>query len=184
MWKEKARVDPSNKLKETTKPRLWTPRSPVSTVEAKVTRSLIVGLKEVAKKVKVHIKEKERKPTPKTAVAAAANDKDNKLFAFACTSDFANVAEALQIPKSWLGMCIDSGASRVYSPVNHQDLRGTVRESTVHDSPPQNAVAEHGMRTRAKWAQALLIASGLSRFLWEEAMNHSTWLQTNYLQPC
>ena len=52
-----------------------------------------------------------------------------------------------------------------------------VRELTVHDSPPQNGVAERGMRTRAERARALLIGSGLPRFLWEEAMNHSTWLQ-------
>ena len=44
------------------------------------------------------------------------DDDDKELFAFTCTSDFANVAEALQVPKSWLGTCIDSGASRVYSP--------------------------------------------------------------------
>ena len=36
--------------------------------------------------------------------------------------------------------------------INHQNLRGTIRESTVHDSPPQNGVAEHGMRTRAEQA--------------------------------
>jgi hypothetical protein len=33
------------------------------------------------------------------------------------------------------------------------------------------------MRTRAEQAQALLISSGLLRYLWEEAMKHSTWLQ-------
>ena len=60
---------------------------------------------------------------------------------------------------------------------NHQDQRGTVRELMVHDSPPQNGVAEHGMCTRAERAQALLIASGLPCFLWEEAMQHTTWLQ-------
>ena len=59
----------------------------------------------------------------------------------------------------------------------HQDQKGTVREFTVHDSPPQNGVAERGMRTRAERARALLIASGLPRFLWEEAMRHTTWLQ-------
>ena len=47
----------------------------------------------------------------------------------------------------------------------------------VHDSPPQNGVAERGMRTRAERAQALLLSSGLPCFLWEEAMKHSTWLQ-------
>jgi hypothetical protein len=61
--------------------------------------------------------------------------------------------------------------------MNHQDNKGTVREFTVHNSPLQNGVAECGMRTRAERARALLIASGLPRFLWEEAMNHSTWLQ-------
>ena len=33
------------------------------------------------------------------------------------------------------------------------------------------------MCTRAERAQALLIASGLPRFLWEEVMRHTTWLQ-------
>ena len=35
---------------------------------------------------------------------------------------------------------------------DHQDQNGTVREYTVHDSPPQNGVAERGMRTRAERA--------------------------------
>ena len=59
----------------------------------------------------------------------------------------------------------------------HQDHRGTVRELTVHDSPPQNGTAERGMRTRTEQARALLLGSGLPRFLWEEAMKHSAWLQ-------
>jgi hypothetical protein len=61
--------------------------------------------------------------------------------------------------------------------IRHQDQKGTVRELTVHDSPPQNGVAERGMRTRAERARALLLSSGLPRFLWEEAMKHTTWLQ-------
>ena len=48
---------------------------------------------------------------------------------------------------------------------------------TVHDSPPQNGVAERGMRTRAERARALLLGCGLPRFLWQEAMQHATWLQ-------
>ena len=51
-----------------------------------------------------------------TATVAAVDDDNKELFAFTCMSDFANVTEALQVPKSRLGMCIDSGASRVYSP--------------------------------------------------------------------
>jgi hypothetical protein len=61
--------------------------------------------------------------------------------------------------------------------INHQDQKGTKRELTVHDSPPQNGVSERGMRTRAEGARALLLASGLPRFLWEEAMKHQAWLQ-------
>ena len=61
--------------------------------------------------------------------------------------------------------------------VKHQDQKGMEREFTVHDSPPQNGVAERGMRTRAERARALLLASGLPCFLWEEAMKHATCLQ-------
>ena len=50
-------------------------------------------------------------------------------------------------------------------------------ELTVHDSPPQNGVSERCMHTRAEQARALLIGSGLPRFLWEEAMKHFAWLQ-------
>jgi hypothetical protein len=49
--------------------------------------------------------------------------------------------------------------------ISHQDSKGTKRELTVHDSPPQNGVSECGMRTRAERARALLILSGLPRFL-------------------
>jgi hypothetical protein len=37
------------------------------------------------------------------------------------------------------------------------------------------------MRTQAERAPALLLASGLPHFLWEEAMNHSNWLQNRTL---
>ena len=60
---------------------------------------------------------------------------------------------------------------------NDQDLKGTLRELTVHDSPQQNGVAERGNRMQAEQARAMLISSGLPRFLWEEAMKHSAWLQ-------
>jgi len=36
------------------------------------------------------------------------------MFTFTCTSDYTAVAETLQLPKSKLGTCVDSGASRVY----------------------------------------------------------------------
>ena len=61
--------------------------------------------------------------------------------------------------------------------IQHQDSKGTVHELTVHNSPQQNGVSEHDKHTWAECAWALLLASGLPRYLWEEAMKHSTWLQ-------
>ena len=52
---------------------------------------------------------------------------------------------------------------------NHQDLKGTLHELTVHDSPQKNGVAECGNWTWAEQAHAMLILSGLPWFLWEEA---------------
>ena len=43
------------------------------------------------------------------------NDKD-KFFTFTCTSDYVAIANTLDVPKSRLGTCIDSGASRHYCP--------------------------------------------------------------------
>jgi len=61
--------------------------------------------------------------------------------------------------------------------IQHQDKKGTLCELTIHDSPPQNGVAERGMRTQAELVRALLISYGLPRFLWEEAMKHMEWLK-------
>ena len=52
----------------------------------------------------------------KTATVVAVDNDDKELFAFTCMSDFTNITEALQVPQSWLGTCINSGASQVYSP--------------------------------------------------------------------
>ena len=41
----------------------------------------------------------------------------------------------------------------------HQDMGGAKHELTVHDSPQQNGVAKHGMRTHPE--HTLLLASGL-----------------------
>ena len=43
------------------------------------------------------------------------HDADN-LCVFTCTSDYADVTNALNVLKSRLGACINSGASRHYSP--------------------------------------------------------------------
>ena len=67
---------------------------------------------------------------PETAVVAVKDDK-NKLFAFTCTSDYAAVVEKLNLPKSKLGMCVDSGASHDYCLdwskfVNYQTVERTI----------------------------------------------------------
>ena len=67
---------------------------------------------------------------PETAIVAVKDDK-NKLFTFTCTSDYAAVVKKLDLPKSKLGMCVDSGASRDYCPdrskfVNYQTVERTM----------------------------------------------------------
>jgi hypothetical protein len=75
-------------------------------------------------------------------------------------------------------MCSDRGGEFMSEGFKkHLQSKGTKRELTVHDSPQQDGVSEHGIRTRAEHAHALLIASGLPRFLWAEAMHHCVWLQ-------
>ena len=60
-------------------------------------------------------RQKKKGKTTKTVVVAADDD-DNELFAFICTSNHAAVADMLDIPKSRLGTCMDSRASRHYCP--------------------------------------------------------------------
>ena len=45
-----------------------------------------------------------------------ANDEENDLFTFTCTSDYTNVADSSKLPKSKFGTCLDNGASTDYSP--------------------------------------------------------------------
>ena len=55
--------------------------------------------------------------------------------------------------------CSDRGGEFLSDDLTwHQDMRGTKRELTVHDSPQQNGVAEHGMHTHTECVRALLLA--------------------------
>ena len=74
---------------------------------------------------------------------------------------------------NWIKIvCSDQGEEFLSNEfIQHQNAWGTVHELTVHSSPPQNGTVGHRM-----WMQALLLASGLPQFLWEEAMKHMTWL--------
>ena len=53
-----------------------------------------------------------------TAAAVEATGNADEIFAFTCMSNYIEVANALNVPKSQLGACIDSSASQHYSP-NH-----------------------------------------------------------------
>ena len=49
-------------------------------------------------------------------VVIATDDNEGDLFAFTCMSDHAVIARNLDVPKSKLGTCIDSRASKDYCP--------------------------------------------------------------------
>ena len=86
-------------------------------------------------------KKKEKKP--EGVMVAVANDKENDLFAFTCTSDFANVAESSNLPKSKYGTCLDSGASNNYSPdqTKLSNYREVNRDITTADGQTLKAVS-------------------------------------------
>ena len=60
--------------------------------------------------------QKRKSEKTETATVAAVNDDNDELFAFTCTSDYADFAAILQLPKSKLSTCVDSGVSCDYSP--------------------------------------------------------------------
>jgi Zinc knuckle len=60
-------------------------------------------------------RQKKKTKEPKTVVVAA-DDKEGDLFAFTCTSYFITLAKSLDLPRSKLGTCIESGATRDYCP--------------------------------------------------------------------
>ncbi|GBE83911.1 Retrovirus-related Pol polyprotein from transposon TNT 1-94 [Sparassis crispa] len=56
----------------------------------------------------------------------------------------------------------------------HLAAKGTASHLTVHDTPQHNGLAEHINRTLPEHARAMLIASGLPKSLWGEAIMHAT----------
>ena len=70
---------------------------------------------------------KGEKKAETAAAAAEATSNADEIFAFTCNVEVAN---ALNVPKSRLGACIDSGASRHYSPdhdafINYSPISNT-----------------------------------------------------------
>ncbi|GBE90151.1 hypothetical protein SCP_1801750 [Sparassis crispa] len=59
----------------------------------------------------------------------------------------------------------------------HLAAKGTASRLTVHDTLQHNGLAEHINRTLLEHARAMLIALGLPKSLWGEAIMHATWLK-------
>ena len=66
---------------------------------------------------------------------SAAIAEDEELFAFACTSDFSAITDALKVPKFRLGAIVDSGASRHFCP----DRTKFVNFKSIEDRPIKTA---------------------------------------------
>ena len=77
----------------------------------------------------------------KTAIVGVDNNKNN-MFAFTCSSNYTDIANNLEVSKSRLGTCMDSGASRDYCP-NHSkfsNYRNIHREITMADGRTLTAI--------------------------------------------
>jgi hypothetical protein len=100
------------------------------------------------------------RPVDKAAVMAA-NSEDEVFFACTCISEFANIAERMQVPRLRLGTCAESGESRMACPgddgcqlgaVGMQDLeigsitveRDKVSEEADSQSGDDTASSSHG----------------------------------------
>ena len=51
-----------------------------------------------------------------TAAAVEVTSNADEIFTFTCMSDYIEVTNTLNVPKSQLGACINSGTSQHYSP--------------------------------------------------------------------
>ena len=85
------------------------------------------------------MKKSEKKPE---TVIVAANDEEGALFAFTCTSDYAAMAQTLDVPKSRLGTCIDSGVSKDYCPdcTKFTNYKSVQRNITTADRRTLSAI--------------------------------------------
>ena len=61
--------------------------------------------------------------------------------------------------------------------INHLRVQGTSRQLMVHDSPQSNGVAERCNGVLLNHVCALLVDSGLTKFLWKEALKFAMWIR-------
>jgi len=59
----------------------------------------------------------------------------------------------------------------------HLRQQGTIRLLTVHDSSPSNGIAECCNGVLVEHVRALLVDSGLPKFLWKEALKYAMWIR-------
>jgi len=77
----------------------------------------------------------------------------------------------------YVAVCIDDATCETKLYQSGNQIKIVCSDRGGEFLSQKNGTAERGMRTRAEQARALLLAAGLPRFLWEEAMKHITWLQ-------
>ena len=71
----------------------------------------------------------------------------------------------------------DRGGEYISMEINHHLKKaGTIHHLTVHGSPQSNGTAERGNRMHVERARSMIIAAGLPKFLWAEAICHSVWI--------
>jgi hypothetical protein len=106
-----------------------------------------------------------QKGKAKDTAVVTVDDDDKDMFAFTCTSDYAAVAEKLDVPKSKLGTCIDSGASRDYCPdrTKFSNYKTVQREITTADGRSLNAVGMGDLHLELTWLLPLYPSAGLTR---------------------
>jgi len=87
-----------------------------------------------------------------TVVVAADDDKED-LFAFTCTSAYVALAESIDVPKSKLGTCMDSGASRHYCPDKSKftDYKAVEREITTADGRTLTTAGMGDLHVELTW---------------------------------
>ncbi|PIL29731.1 transcription factor [Ganoderma sinense ZZ0214-1] len=61
--------------------------------------------------------------------------------------------------------------------ITYLESRSMKPDTTVHDTPEQNGIAECTNCMLAEHAHAMLVNSGLPQYLWPYALLHSTWLK-------
>ena len=94
--------------------------------------------------------------------------------------EYKNYESWLRVQFGWDIKCLQSDRGGEFTSNEFNEYlrqRGTIRRLTVHDSPQSNGIAKRCNGVLLGHARALLIDSGLPKFLWKEAMRFSMWIR-------